>query len=478
MTESTAATGKLEVNHIEVVPDSERHGRARDLFPVWFSSNLSLGNAIFGALAVAVGNGLLWALVAVVIGNLVGGAFMALHSVQGARLGVPQLIQSRGQFGFYGALLPVVLAAFLYLGFFVTTAVVSGQALSAAAPDLFSVNQGLVLLALVSLALALAGYRAIHLAAKWALWPLAVTLVVVTVAAIVGSGGMQVGDNTFSPGPFFTAVGLVATFLLTYAPYVSDYSRYLPADTSASAAFGWTFAGVFVSAIWANVLGVVLSLQFPDGDVFQSVRQLIGNDVLAVAVLLVTALAIAGNNALNLYGAMLNLITAVSSFVRLKPSFTVRVVMLLPTLVIGVLIGLRASDDFYAQLGVFLSVLMLTFVPWGTINLLDFYLVRRGVYDVQALFVPRGEYMHDPATWTVGGVNGKAMISFFVGVGGSLPFVANGAFVGSVAASWGGADLSWVPGILITGAVYLILSRIGVSSRPAPAAPVTAGTRR
>ena len=91
----------------------QRHGSPRDLFPVWFSGNLNIGNAIFGALAIVVGNSFWWAVVAVLVGNLVGGTFMALHSVQGARLGVPQLIQSRGQFGFLGALLPVILAAFL-----------------------------------------------------------------------------------------------------------------------------------------------------------------------------------------------------------------------------------------------------------------------------------------------------------------------------------------------------------------------------
>ena len=93
-----------------------------------------------------IGNSFWCAVVAVLVGKLVGGTFMALHSVQGARLGVPQLIQSRGQFGFLGALLPVLLAVFLYAGFFMVTAVLGGQALSAAMPGTFSVDGGLVLL--------------------------------------------------------------------------------------------------------------------------------------------------------------------------------------------------------------------------------------------------------------------------------------------------------------------------------------------
>ena len=96
----TSQSSTIEVQHVNAIPTSERHGKARDLFPVWFSANLNVGNAFFGALAVILGNNLFWAVVAVVLGNLAGAVFMSLHSIQGAKLGVPQLIQSRGQFGF------------------------------------------------------------------------------------------------------------------------------------------------------------------------------------------------------------------------------------------------------------------------------------------------------------------------------------------------------------------------------------------
>lgn len=452
--------GRLEVSHIDVIDPAERHGTARDLFPVWFSGNLSIGNAIFGALAVAVGNSFWWAVVAVLVGNVVGGVFMALHSVQGARLGVPQLIQSRGQFGFLGALLPVLLAAFLYAGFFVVTAVLGGQALNAALPEVVGVDTGVVVLSLGSLAIALLGYRAIHVAARWALWPLAVVVVIVTVASLM-RGGIDLAAGPFQVGPFFTAVGLMATFLLTYAPYVSDYSRYLPEDTPAGACFGWTFGGVFLSVTWCNLLGVLLAAQFGDTDIFGATADLLGGGVLATAVLLVTAVAIAGNNALNLYGGMLNLITGASSFTDLKPSSRVRLAFLLPTFVVGLVIALRATDSFSASLTNFLSFLMLGFVPWGAINLLDFYLVRHGSYDVAAFFRRRGGvYNHDPATWTYGGVNLQAVLAYVVGVLASLPFVSNGWYAGSMAERTGGADLSWVPGLVVTGAVYLALTRV------------------
>ena len=57
MSETTKSSA-IEVQHVNAIPVTERHGSARDLFPVWFSANLNVGNAFFGALAVIVGNNL------------------------------------------------------------------------------------------------------------------------------------------------------------------------------------------------------------------------------------------------------------------------------------------------------------------------------------------------------------------------------------------------------------------------------------
>ena len=471
MAETTPSGTTLEAHHVDVIDPSHRHGRARDLFPVWFSANLSIGNAFFGALAILVGNNLFWAIVAVVLGNIAGAAFMALHSVQGARLGVPQLIQSRGQFGFYGALLPIALAAFLYLGFFATTAVIGGQSLTAAIPAL-DISVSIVVIAALSLALALVGYRAIHSAAKWAAWPLAIAVVIVTIASLV-RGGFDLDVSGFAPGPFFTAFGLIATFLLTYAPYVSDYSRYLPADTKASSAFGWTFAGAFLGTTWTELVGVMLAVQFDPNDSMASVSDLFGSTPLAAIILVITAIAIGGNNALNLYGSMLNLITAITSFRIVGTSVHIRVLMLVPTFVIGLAVALTASVDFSTNVGIFLSFLLLGFVPWGAINLIDYYWIRRGEYDVAAFFEPRGIYYRDPSTWTNYGINGKAMIAYFVGIAAALPFVNNAGFRGAAAPLVGDADLSWIPGLIVTGVVYLALSaRQRLQSHAEPAEKV------
>lgn len=463
----TTKSSAIEVQHVNAIPADERHGTAKDLFPVWFSANLNVGNAFFGALAVVVGNNLFWAIVAVVLGNIAGAVFMALHSIQGAKLGVPQLIQSRGQFGFFGALLPVALAAFLYLGFFATTAVIGGQALSAAAPAV-NLPISIVIVAVLSLVLSLIGYRAIHVAARWGMWPLAIAVVIVTIASLI-HGGLVFDTSGFEVGPFLTAFGIVATFLLTYAPYVSDYSRYLPVDTKPSSAFNWTFWGAFLGTTWTMVLGVLIGIQFNPDDTMASIGELFGGGWVVAIILVVTAAAVGGNNALNLYGSMLNLITAGTSFMKIKASKAVRIGMLMPTFIIGLIVALFASAEFSANVSIFLSFLLLGFVPWGSVNLIDYYWVRKGEYQVEEFFNPRGVYFRDPKTWTYGGINWQAIISYVVGFISGLPFMSNGLFVGPASAALGGPDLSWIPGLIVTGGVYLLLTIPNRRSAPVEA---------
>ena len=111
-------TALIEQRTIGAIPEAERHGKAWQLLPLWFSLNATVMAATTGAIGISVGAGLIPTLVAIVVGNLVGSVFMAYHSAQGPQLGLPQMIQSRAQFGFFGAALPNLLAIIMYVGYF------------------------------------------------------------------------------------------------------------------------------------------------------------------------------------------------------------------------------------------------------------------------------------------------------------------------------------------------------------------------
>src|SRR5580700_3715706 len=120
----------LEKHGIDYIPPDERHGKPATLFTFWAASNVQILAISVGALAIVFGLSLPWAIFAIVVGNAAGGLYMALHSVQGPRLGLPQMMQSRAQFGMYGTALPNVIVILMYIGYFVSSAVLGGLAVA------------------------------------------------------------------------------------------------------------------------------------------------------------------------------------------------------------------------------------------------------------------------------------------------------------------------------------------------------------
>src|ERR1700683_733070 len=107
----------IEKRSIDYVPLSERHGKVWHLWPVWFSGDAQLATLAVGVLGITLGGNLLWTAIAVVLGCALGTFFMAFHSTQGPQLGLPQMIQSRPQFGYAGALLVWLGGMGAYVGF-------------------------------------------------------------------------------------------------------------------------------------------------------------------------------------------------------------------------------------------------------------------------------------------------------------------------------------------------------------------------
>src|SRR3954462_5155708 len=100
--ESRSRFSGIEVRSIDYVPLSERHGELWHLGPLWFMSNAQIATLAVGVVGVSTGGNLLWSLIAIVAGVIFGTFFMAFHSAQGPQLGLPQMIQSRPQFGYIG----------------------------------------------------------------------------------------------------------------------------------------------------------------------------------------------------------------------------------------------------------------------------------------------------------------------------------------------------------------------------------------
>jgi len=208
----TAEVPRLEDKTIQPIPAHERHGKARDLFTIWFGSNIMIMTIVTGGLATTVfGLSFVPAIVGIIIGNVVGGIFMALHSAQGPQLGVAQMIQTRGQFGSYGALLIVVIVVVMYVGFFAANLVFGGQALAAVSPGI-SVDAGIIIIGVLSVVATIFGYRLIHAYARILsiVAGLALVLAFVWILAVHGLPASFLEQGNFTWAGFMGAVSVSA----------------------------------------------------------------------------------------------------------------------------------------------------------------------------------------------------------------------------------------------------------------------------
>ena len=98
---------------------------------------------------------------------------------------------------------------------------------------------------ILSLALTVIGYHFIHVGLRYATWLFIFMYAIFTLVALFNTtlphGSWDFG--AFHLGAFLIQFGAVVSYQLTWAPYVSEYSRYLPEDTPTSTVFWWTYGG-------------------------------------------------------------------------------------------------------------------------------------------------------------------------------------------------------------------------------------------
>lgn len=202
-------TLSIEQRSIDYVPLSERHGKAWHLWAIWFTGDAHLATLATGAIAIAMGENLAWSLVAVLSGCALGTLFMAFHSAQGPQLGLPQMIQSRPQFGYRGALLVWLVALVTYIGFNAFNQLLAADTIHqlTGLPRL----PALVGFTLLALALAFAGYRLIHQAQRVLSCVMIVGLAGFTILALLH---LKVPSDQLSlaPGRFRTIAFLTQFF--------------------------------------------------------------------------------------------------------------------------------------------------------------------------------------------------------------------------------------------------------------------------
>jgi len=444
----------LERHGIDYIPPDERHGKPYTLFTFWAASNVQILAVSVGVLAIVFGLSLPWAIFAILVGNAAGGLYMALHSVQGPRLGLPQMMQSRAQFGMYGTALPNLIVVLMYIGYFTSSAILGGQAVA----SLLHVTtaEGIIIINAFVLLITFFGYDMFHSYNRIVTWLSTGIFVAILIELVtLLPAHMPVGDN--SAGNVLLAISVYVAWQVTWAPYVSDYSRYMPENTPAVKTFSYTYIGSVFGAALPMCIGAVAAVVAEKAVTGNAPDYLAGLLSAKWLFLIIIILGVGSGNFGNLYGPYLTFMAIISPSGKLASKTTGRPARLIATTVvaiIGTVIAIKASSNFITDLTNFLVFTLYLLVPWTAINLTDFYVIRRGNYDIPELFKVNGKY---------GKVNWFALAVYALTVLVEWPFMNNAWIVGAAAKALGGADIAWIVGFVFAAVVYYVGARYFMS---------------
>jgi len=452
----------VEPGGIEYIPDRERHGRPLQLFWTWMSPNMEFATVFVGILPIAVFGGGFWpTVIGVVVGSAMGSITHGFLSAMGPRFGVPQLVWSRGAFGFIGNLLPSLLNTFTAgAGWFLVNSVsgtfalvaLSGLLNSHFSTPVLDFRVAFFIVVAVQVAVATVGHNMIHQFEKVVFPYLAIVFAIATVIILaktnpgLGFNGKAVLSFGGSSGAFVIAVVASFGYAIGWNPFASDYSRYLPKDSDPRKVGLSAGLGVFISCAVLEIAGAGAATIGALGDNPTKLFTDPLPEFLQVLVLLGIAVGAVAANVLNIYSSAMSFLTlGIKLPLRLR-----RAAIALAVGIIGLVLGfiLQANVRPGSKYESFLLLISYWITPYLAITIIDYFL-RRGEYVESEFYDTR----HN---------NWQAPLAFVVGIAASVPFWNQEIYVGPIANAhpeWG--DLSFFVGGVVSAVVYLIVRQIG-----------------
>ncbi len=451
---------RADIHSIAPIPDAERDSTGPQQMWIWAGANIAPVNWALGALGIILKLGLWETIAVIVIGNIFGCAIFAAFTVMGHKTGVNQMVLSRSSFGRRGAYLPSALMFIMTLGWIgvntyfpvkISMAILGQFGIA----DTWVANLVVITLVMVvQVVIGTYGFYAIRTFEKYT-----VPATVVIMVLMSGLAWSQPGivnwnlTSTLAPGAHLAMLTLLMTAIgvgwgISWVTWASDYSRFVPRSVSSKAVFWFSYVGMFVPSVWLAILGATIASVTLDTDPAKMVSAVFGG-VASLLVLLMVLHGPIATNILNVYSAAL---AAMSMGIRLS-----RTALALIVGIAGYLVTIYFifAPSFAKAFDNWLISLLLWMSPYAGVVMADFFIKRRGEIDVAELY-------KSPDTSVYGDINWNGMIAFFAGLvaGWSVQDGLVPALQGPISLNLlGGADLSWLFGIGVAGAVYLMLDR-------------------
>ncbi|WP_418956580.1 purine-cytosine permease family protein [Streptomyces tritici] len=446
---------RVEAHGIDHIPDTERHGRPRDLFAVWAAANVNYLSLVVGGALVLMGLNLWQSLAVIVVGNLFW-VFTGLLATSGPAAGAPSEVVTRALYGVLGNRVNNAVGGWLvsvcYFALNLAAAATAAFALVEQAGVTATTGvQVVVIVVIAALTLVISVYGHGLIMKLY----LPITLALAAAFAVVAVAVVRHADFGYRPeaelsGVQLWAVLIAGTTLIASGPLSyttsADFSRYLPADSSRRAIAGWTALGAFLPSVLTCAVGALAATAVDMTDPQAALQQILPG-WFAPVFLIALVLGTVSLNALTAYSAGLAL-----QAVGLRIRRTVSVLFDGVVAVALTLYGLLVSD-FLDTVSNALQVIVVLIGPLTAVYATDIVL-RRCRYDGLALC---DETPGSPF-WYTAGVNLPGALALGAGVAAAALCVDT-LYTGPVAGALDGVDLSLPAGMLVSAGLYAALMR-------------------
>ncbi|GAA6000547.1 uncharacterized protein JCM10292_000478 [Rhodotorula paludigena] len=432
----------VEVRGVERVPEHERnHPSYFDAGFLWMSANMTISTFSLGTLGISL-NGLnsTDACLTILFFNLLTTLPVATFSTWGKCTGLRQMIIGRFSFGPWTILFPILLNCLACIGWSTINTIVGASALH----NVTTHNQlpepaGIVIIALITLAVALFGYRWVHALERYASIPVFVIFIIMFGQAGRFMEGGFAGAGEAEAAAVLSFGGTIAGFALGWTSLAADYTVNFPVETPSWKVWLATYFGLNFPMILIECLGALMMSTFKNkptwGESYESQGESLGALLAAPLVgpmggfgrflLVILALSIVANNIPNVYSFALTF-QSFGRYAQAIPRFFLCIVCT----AIYIALAEAGYNSFHDAFDLLLVLLAYWLAIYSAVLLLEHFIFRRGSfsnYDLDAY----NTYKKLP-------VGLAAFGGCACGVAGAVVGMAQKWYIGPLGASFGG----------------------------------------
>lgn len=396
----SARPALIERAGIEIIPESERTAKPRDLFWPWFAANVSVFGLSYGAFVLQFGISFWQATLVSVIGVVVSFFLCGLIAIAGKRGSAPTMVLSRAAFGVHGQKVPGIVSWLTSIGWETFLAIMAVLATATVITQLggdgdsvaLKIAATIVVAALI-VAASVLGYHTImklQSVLTWLTGIVTILYIILASSSIDLAAVLSIPDG--STGAVIGALVMVMTgFGLGWINIAADWSRYQKRTASDGAIVLWNTVGGAIAPVVLVIFGLLLAGSDPvlmdavATDPIGALATILPIWVL-VPFLLTAVLALVSGAVLGIYSSGLTLI---SLGIRIPRPTAAAVDGIILTL--GTIWVVFFATDFLGPFQSFLITLGVPLASWAGILIADI-LRRREDYDEDALFDARGRY--------------------------------------------------------------------------------------